>query len=102
MICNIRLVPSPRRYVASLKALAFGSASELYCFQVHSLSPCIHAHSSLILCVDEKEKIFCEELTELLHRHGLGIADKPHVYELENCDYTRKCSIDEDGLLLFY
>lgn len=49
----------------------------------------------------ESEDAFCEALTDLLHKHGYGIADEPPVYWLENNDYTRKCSINKDGLLLF-
>ncbi|MGD1045704.1 MAG: hypothetical protein ABR936_10315 [Bacteroidota bacterium] len=51
--------------------------------------------------MDEKEKIFCEKLTEFLRQYGFGIADEPHTYELEQVDYSRQCSIDEEGRLQF-
>lgn len=50
------------------------------------------------------EKEFCRELTELLLKHGFGIAGEPYIYELQSgpdSDYCRSASINDDGQLLF-
>jgi hypothetical protein len=51
-----------------------------------------------------KEKEFCMKLTELLIEYGYGIADEPHIYELQggsDSDYGRTASIDDAGRLQF-
>jgi len=51
-----------------------------------------------------KESEFCMKLTELLIKYGLGIADEPHIYELQSgsdSDYGRIASIDDDRRLQF-
>ena len=51
-----------------------------------------------------KENEFCSKLTSLLIEHGYGIADEPHVYELQagiDSDYGRTTSIDDEGRLQF-
>lgn len=51
-----------------------------------------------------KEQNFCAELTALLMKHGYGIADSPHIYELQagpDSDYGRTASIDGEGHLEF-
>lgn len=51
-----------------------------------------------------KESEFCVKLTTLLLEYGFGIADEPHIYELQSgsdSDYGRTASIDDDGRLQF-
>jgi hypothetical protein len=52
----------------------------------------------------DKEIVFCEKLTALLFENGFGIADEPHIYELQykpDSDYGRTASIDDNGCLHF-
>lgn len=51
----------------------------------------------------QKEKEFCEKLTELLHKYGFGIADEPHIYNLQHpyIDEGREASIDDENRLHF-
>jgi hypothetical protein len=59
--------------------------------------------------MDDREERFCAELTKLLLKHGLGIADEPHVFDLTEgleshhvaANYDRKASIDDEGRLQF-
>jgi hypothetical protein len=53
--------------------------------------------------IQDKEKQFCEELTELLIKYGFGIAGEPNIYDLLDnyVDYDRKASIDDENRLHF-
>ncbi|MGD0279992.1 MAG: hypothetical protein ABSC11_11880 [Smithella sp.] len=53
----------------------------------------------------EKELEFCRKLTALLIEYGLGIADEPHIYELQSgsdSDYGRIVSIDDERRIQFF
>ncbi len=52
----------------------------------------------------DKEREFATKLTALLFEYGFGIADEPHIYELQygiEGDGERKVSIDNNGRLQF-
>ncbi len=52
----------------------------------------------------DKEREFSTKLTALLFECGFGIADEPHIYELQygiDGDEGRKVSIDDNGQLHF-
>jgi len=58
--------------------------------------------------MDDRQEKFCEELTDLLLKHGFGIADRPYIFTLCKAEYwemtddfDRKAYIDEENRLHF-
>lgn len=49
----------------------------------------------------EKLRAFLDELTELSHKHGLGITGYPALFVLEADDTERRYSCDDDSQLEF-
>ncbi|WP_156172136.1 hypothetical protein [Aurantiacibacter gangjinensis] len=50
---------------------------------------------------DQKLIIFLTALTRLCHATGFGIAGNPEVYVIEQDDYHRRFSIDDNSKLAF-
>jgi len=49
----------------------------------------------------QKLEEFLNELTQLLIKYRIGIANEPTLYELEDIDLDRVCTIDQESKLYF-